>query len=76
MERRAYSNIEIFDRYFVSSIVLDLLKVYKNIDRVELFNLKELLDIRERSPKIGLNKVNKYKAFLNWLELGNWFKGE
>jgi len=55
IEKDANSNIEIFDKYFVSSIVLNLLKTYKGIDRVNIFNGKELLKVKADS----LNRLLK-----------------
>jgi len=69
IKQDAHSNIEIFDRYFVSSILLDLSKAYKNIDRrIDIFNSKELLDIQDNS----LNKLLKENISKNggW----GWFK--
>ena len=69
IEQKAYSNIEIFNKYFVSSILLDLSKAYKNIDRrIDIFNSKELLRVQKRS----LNRLLKENIGTNggW----GWFK--
>ncbi len=65
IDKKAYSNIEIFNRYFVSSIVLNLLKSYKNIDRIDILNLKELSKVQKDS----LNRLLEKNINLN---SGGW----
>jgi len=69
IEKDANSNIEIFDKYFVSSIVLNLLKAYRGIDRVNIFNGKELAKVKADS----LNKLLKNTINSNggWGWFGN-----